>query len=298
MSRMRTRVVTGAAVLGLVLVTAPAALATGDGPRSGQSAAAGSSGERLKAVGLTPDGLRLTSFDTDRPERARDLGAVRGLAGDTRLVGIDHRPANGRLYAVGNAGGVYTVVGAKATKVSQLSVGLVGTAFGVDFNPVVDRLRIVSDTGQNLRHNVDAQGGTLVDGALSYPAVAPATTPTTATGVTAAAYTNNDADAATATTLFDVDTALDQVVIQSPANAGVLAATGKLGVDATGDAGFDVYSSVRKGSTVDLFPYVTLRVGNRYGLYEVSLLTGRVTAEGDFPRDRQVSDLAIVPGQR
>lgn len=298
MSRMRTRVATGAAVLGLVLVTAPAALATGNGQPGSQPTASGSQGDRLRAVGLTPDGLRLVAFDTDRPERARDLGGVRGLAGDTRLVGIDHRPATGELYGVGDEGGVYTLVDATATKVSQLSTALVGTAFGVDFNPVVDRLRIVSNSGQNLRHNVDAQGGTLVDGTLSYPAVAPATTPTTATGVTAAAYTNNDADAATATTLFDVDTALDQVVIQSPANAGVLAATGKLGVDATGDAGFDIHSSVRKGSTVDLYPYVTLRVGNRYGLYEVSLLTGRVTAEGDFPRDRQVSDLAIVPDQR
>jgi hypothetical protein len=53
-----------------------------------------------------------------------------------------------------------------------------------------------------------------------------------APGLTGAAYTNNDAapnGGATATTLFDVDTSLDQVVIQSPPGNGILVATGKLG---------------------------------------------------------------------
>ena len=40
-------------------------------------------------------------------------------------------------------------------------------SFGVDFNPVADRLRIVSNTGQDLRANVDT-GATTVDGALAY----------------------------------------------------------------------------------------------------------------------------------
>lgn len=32
-------------------------------------------------------------------------------------------------------------------------MALEGTLFGVDFNPAVDRLRIISDTGQNLGVN-------------------------------------------------------------------------------------------------------------------------------------------------
>jgi hypothetical protein len=297
MSKKRTRVIAGAAVLGFMVATAPAAIADGDGPRGGQSSEGRHDGDNLKAVGLTPDGKKLVSFDTDRPERARDLGPVKGLAGDTKLVGIDYRPANGTLYGVGDQGGIYTIDGAQAKKVSQLDVALEGKAFGVDFNPVVDRLRIVSDAGQNLRDNVDANGDTVADGRLSNPAVAPATGTVPATGVTGAAYTNNDGDTATATTLFDIDTATDQVKIQSPANAGSLAATGALGVDATGDAGFDIYSKNRKDSSVELFPYVTLKVGDRYGLYEVSLLNGKVSREGDFPKDRQVADIAIPLNQ-
>ena len=117
-----------------------------------------------------------------------------------------------------------------AKLVSRLNQPLQGTAFGVDFNPTVDRLRIVSDTGQNLRVNVD-DGTTNVDGTLNIPGTTPVNP---ALGVTAVAYTNNDADPNTATTLFDIDTTNDNIVIQAPANAGSLSPTGKLGVDAAG----------------------------------------------------------------
>jgi hypothetical protein len=75
-------------------------------------------------------------------------------------------------------------------------------------------------------------GTTAMDGTLTVP---PATTP--AMGVGAAADTNDDLDPSTATTLFDLDAAGDQVVIQSPANAGALAPTGKLLVDTGPGAG-------------------------------------------------------------
>ncbi|ONI50380.1 hypothetical protein STIB_54740 [Streptomyces sp. IB2014 011-1] len=112
--------------------------------------------------------------------------------------------------------------------------------FGVDFNPAANRLRVISNTGQNLRHNIDdgaAPLGTTADGTLTNPTMPPST----AMGVTGAAYTNNDLDAATATTLFDIDTLADRVSLQSPANAGTLAPTGNLGVNAGPDAGFDIY---------------------------------------------------------
>ena len=177
-----------------------------------------------------------------------------------------------KLYAVGDAGGVYTLSSkAKATKVSQLTVALSGSTFGVDFNPAADRLRVVSDTGQNLRHDVNPGGATIADGTLTYP---PATTP--APGISAAAYTNNDLDADTATTLFDIDTAMDQVAIQAPANAGSLSPTGKLGADAGSDAGFDIGGKDNHG-------WATLSVGGKYRLYAVSLLTGEIRPRAASP---------------
>jgi len=249
---------------------------------------------RLSAVGLTVD-QRLVSFRVDDPDRGRNIGRISGLQGDTGLLGIDYRVQDGQLYGVGDAGGVYTIStrNAVATKVSQLTVALSGTSFGVDFNPAADRLRIVSDTGQNLRHNVNTGGTTLSDTMLTTP---PATVATT--GVTAVAYTNNDLDVNTGTALYDIDTVADQVALQAPANNGTLSVIGKLGVDTGAVAGFDIYSLLRNGTAVDAAGFATLTVGGRSTLYSVSLITGRADKLGQFPRGWQVTDLALPLDQR
>lgn len=172
------------------------------------------------------------------------------------MIGIDYRVQNRQLYGVGDAGGIY-VINTRTTaavKVSQLTIPLDGDrAFGVDFNPAADRLRVVSDTGQNLRHDVNPGGMTIADGTLSYTGGEPAL------GISGAGYTNNDLHPASATTLFDIDFVMNQVAVQSPANAGTLAATGKLWVDAACPVGFDIYSTVRKGLTVKNDAYAALR---------------------------------------
>jgi Domain of unknown function (DUF4394) len=255
----------------------------------------------LQVVGLTTDG-RLVRFDADTPGRTRGIGKVKGLTGDRSLVGIDYRVQDSKLYGVGNAGGIYTLGDddARATKVGQLTVALSGGSFGVDFNPAANRLRVVSDTGQNLRHNLDdaaatappLAGMTVPDGTLTVP---PATTPVM--GVAGAAYTNNDLDPDTATTLFDLDTAADQIVVQSPANAGALAATGKLLVDAGPVAGFDIYTRTAFGTTQGNQALAAISVLGRSGLYRVSLLTGRATRVGSFRPSTQVADIAIPLAQ-
>ena len=111
----------------------------------------------------------------------------------------------------------------------------------------------------------------------------------------AAAYTNNDADAATATTLFDI-TLADQVAIQAPPNNGNLNPTGALGVDAGPAAGFDNYSTLRNGTTTEVRGLAVLTVGASSGLYEINLLTGKATPLGSFPVT--VVDLAIPLNQR
>jgi len=255
---------------------------------------------RLVVVGITDD-QRIVAFLAANPRNQLVIGKVSGLAGDASLVGIDYRVQNGKLYGVGNSGGIYTVSTrtARATKVSQLTVALRGTAFGVDFNPAANRLRVISDAGQNLRHNIDdpngapAAGVTAEDGTLTYP---PATA--AASGVTAAAYTNNDLDPNTATTLFDLDSTLDQIAIQSPANAGSLAPTGKLGVDAATGAGFDIFSPLDdKGTSTGTIGLATIQVGGQYGLYRIGTLTGKASLIGAFPDRRQVVDIAIPINQ-
>lgn len=245
----------------------------------------------LSVIGLTDDG-RLVSFRARSPHRTKDIGYVSGLTGaDTGLVGIDFRVQDGQLYGVGNGGGVYRINprSAAATFVNALTVPLAGTAFGVDFNPAADRLRIVSDTGQNLAHNVNDGGVTLANATLTY--TAPPAAAVAATGVGAAAYTNNDLNAATATTLVDLDTMLDQVVIQSPPGNGFLVATGKLGVDASARAGFDIYSVLSRGVTVGNLSFAALSVNGKYQFFSIDLTTGHALSLGRLGDD--VVDIAI-----
>lgn len=114
-------------------------------------------------------------------------------------------------------------------------------------------------------------------------------------GVTGAAYTNNDLDAATATTLFDIDTLADRVSLQSPANAGTLAPTGNLGVNAGPDAGFDIYFSPKRGTNQG---FATLNTAGAARLYAVDVLTGAARDLGAFPQRRQVTDLALPLDQQ
>jgi hypothetical protein len=255
------------------------------GPRKGQG---------LAVVGLTSD-QRLITFREHAPQGAKNLSPVSGLIdGDTVLVGIDYRVQDGNLYGVGNAGGVYTIdpQSGVATFVNRLTIALSGTSFGVDFNPAADRLRIISDNGQNLRHNVNAGGVTLLDGALNYTPGNPAA------GVTGAAYTNNDLDATTATTLYNIDSSLDQVVLQSPPNAGSLATIGKLTLDTSPAVGFDIHSSIHDGVTIDNRALASLSSATgAASLYAINLTTGRVTWRGVFRNSDHVIDIAIPLGQ-
>jgi hypothetical protein len=282
------------AAAGVAALTA-ATLAVAPGTSAGATDRARVCGDNhsrgLEAVGLTAD-QRLVCFRPERPRLARDIAAVSGLQTDTKLVGIDYRPATGDLYGLGDQAGIYVVdpATAAASLVARANVALQGTSFGVDFNPAADRLRVVSDTGQNLRINV-ADGVTATDTSLTNP-------PNPATGVTGAMYTNNDADPDTGTTLFDVDSALDQVSIQSPPNNGTLVATGKLGVDTGPDVAADIYSEVRDGSTVSNSAFAALSGASGSSFYRVDLLTGAASRTGDFATRNRVVGVAFPQNQR
>ncbi|MEV6397157.1 DUF4394 domain-containing protein [Streptomyces sp. NPDC051907] len=248
----------------------------------------------LRAFGITGDGTLMATFTTDRPTVLDWVRVVTGLVGDQKLIGIDYRVQDGLMYGVGDKGGIYTIktppttADVVVTKVSQLKISLYGANFDIDFNPAADRLRVISDNGQNLRHNLNDHT-TVEDAILTTP---PATGPTR--GVTAAAYTNNDLNGTTATTLFDIDTRTDQVVIQAPANNGTLSPTGSLTIDAGPNAGLDIFSSLTNGKTTSntAFASLTPYGSSTPSLYSINLLTGEATSVGQFPLN--ITDLAIT----
>ena len=108
-----------------------------------------------QVIGLTTTNA-LISFGAATPQNGSALTTITGLEGtNQRILAIDTRPTNGLIYGVSTDSKLYTLDAATgvATKVGNLSIALNGTAFGFDFNPMSDRIRVVSDAGQNLRGN-------------------------------------------------------------------------------------------------------------------------------------------------
>ncbi|WP_295639838.1 DUF4394 domain-containing protein [uncultured Methylibium sp.] len=241
-------------------------------------------------VALTASG-RIVSFNRATPATLVGAVSVTGLASGETLLGIDIRPADGLLYALGSAGNIYTIVpstGAATLRVALRAAAgddnpyaaLVGDSFAVDFNPAADRLRVIGNLGQNLRINV-ATGDTITDGLIAPAAGGTAT-------VSAGAYTNSFAGTTT-TQLFDLDVVAGTLHLQDPPNNGTLAAGLPLGVTATAANGFDIDARNNTG-------YAALTVGGTTSLYTVNLTTGAATAVagGAIAGGEAIRGLALV----
>ncbi|HEX2517614.1 MAG TPA: DUF4394 domain-containing protein [Chloroflexota bacterium] len=240
------------------------------------------------AFGLTT-GNALVRFDTANPGMILGRASVRGLQAGESLVGIDFRPANNALYGVGSTGRLYTVDPASGVA-QQVGPGplpgpVQGTAFGVDVNPVPDRLRVVSTQGQNLRINMDTLE-TLTDGGLAYAAGDrnAGQRPT----VVGAAYTNNMAGATT-TMLYVVDAGRDVLALQNPPNDGVLNTVGALGVDASEMVGFDVAPG-----TGAAFAALSAPGAGVSTLYSVDLASGAARRVGLIGGGQTLRGMALV----
>ncbi|MDQ1829206.1 DUF4394 domain-containing protein [Massilia scottii] len=149
---------------------------------------------------------------------------------------------------------------ADAGDTSAPFTALRGADFAVDFNPAADRLRVVSDTGQNLRINVDT-GATTTDGSINRAGANPV--------ATAGAYTNSFAGTS-ATMLFVADTGSDNLALQNPPNDGTLSNIGAFGVDVLGDASMDIAG----GANGLVLAALRSTASGPSTLYRVDLATG------------------------
>ena len=164
-------------------------------------------------VGVTDRGEFLYFSDRDPGQAVR-----RGLQGTGHpLVGLDVRPADGRLYGVNTQGAISVIdaAAAYATFKAVLNVPLAPAAgYLVDFNPVADRLRVIGAGGQNLRVDVET-GATIVDGPIAHAGGG------AQPRVVAGAYTNSVRGAAT-TQLFVYDGQNGGYALVNPPNDGTL----------------------------------------------------------------------------
>lgn len=228
---------------------------------------------------LTPDN-RIARIRGSAPATIEGTLAVTGLRASELLVGIDFRPATRELYGLGIIDGgatddpaLYVIdptTGA-ATRVGGPAAPIAGgTTWGFDFNPVVDRVRIVNDADANLRFNPSTGVLTDTDTNLN---------PNSAS-IIGAAYDRN-VEGATVTTLYAIDVAGVMLVrIGGPdgnpsPNTGVVTEIGSLMVPIGPDAGFDI-----DGPTNTAWAVLTEFFTGAVGLYTIDLSAGAATLVG------------------
>jgi len=241
---------------------------------------------------LTESGLGqgLVTVDSAAPgSPSGPLYFVHGLGAGETLLAIDYRPLTGQLYGLGSSNAVYTLDAGSgaATRVgSGFTDPLNGGSYGFDFNPVIDRIRIVSDANQNVvAHPVTGNANVAATRPVAF-----------ASGdanfgkdpnVVHHAYNGNVLGAlGTATQLHAIDSNLDILVTQAN-NAGTLGTIGALGVDATNVGGFDIGTN---GQAYAVFADVLAGTSRAYS---IDLTTGAATALGGI--GIVVSGVAVQP---
>ena len=116
------------------------------------------------------NGNRLLVFGTESGSTVSRLVGISGMPILKRMIGIDFRPSDRRLYGVGNDSRVYVIdtLSGAATPVgsgpfSPAIISSFDVHFGMDFDPATDRIRLISnELGGNW--SIDPDDGTAVAG--------------------------------------------------------------------------------------------------------------------------------------
>jgi hypothetical protein len=236
---------------------------------------------------IADGGASLIRFQSNNPGAVTVVGNFSGA--NTFLDAIDFRPLNGQLYGyldstnslytVNLATAALTLVGASAAATNTFQLGM-------DFNPTIDRLRIVTDSDQNIVLN-PANAGSTVATNLDFAVgdLNDGEDP----NVIDVAYTGNIAGSGLPSQQYGIDYGLD-ILVTVANNAGTLNTIGSLGVDTSEFVGFDIFTAGTMNTA-----YALLTVGGTPGLYNINLGTGAATSIGTVGATG-VYSLAVVPG--
>jgi len=273
-------------------------------------------------VGLAADGLSLRRFAAATPGTVV-AQAVSGVAAGETLVDVAWRPATGQLLGLGvNAAadtgtlyvldpqtGAATAIGAPGSiaYTNGAAVDLPASGWGMDVNPNVDRVRLVTATGLNARVNpatglpIDSNAGA----SGTNPDASANGLPPGATGVSAASYTNAFTQApGGTTTLYVLEPFSNQLGIQNPPNngtfgSGLPASAGGVPLDFATVAALDIPSDVAVATSnapATGTALAALHVGTADGVYALDLATGAATLLGAAPAP--LASIAVGDAQR
>jgi hypothetical protein len=259
-----------------------------------------------ETIDAVTHGNQLVRFNAGQPQKLLSARPLTGLLPGDTLLGIDYRVAKGQLYGLGASGQLYRIdtrtAAASAIGTPNALPKNGATEWGVDFNPTVDRIRVVNDAGFNLRLRPDT--GAIVDGDPNQPGVqfdarlaydSADVNAGKPAGLVAAGYTYNK-DNDKITTNYALDGRLGTLVHQgskegvqpvvSP-NTGRLYTVGSLGIGAFARATLDI-------SDLSNTAYSAVTAGGKSTWYRVDLATGKATRIGTVAGDALVG-AAIEP---
>lgn len=261
-------------------------------PRSALAAAAllaCASAQAVTLVGLNSQG-QLARIDTASIGTATNVDISGLMAGD-RLVGIDTRPKDGKIYGVSTMNQLYTVneMTGAASWVAALSAPVIQSnlGYGIDFNPVADfgtgaSLRLVSSAGDNFA--INAATGVVGNAANKIAA-----------GFTGVAYTNTmlmPAAAPASTALYYIDSSTDTLAMAPGAfNTPTITTVGSLGVDVLRANGFEVLGNGQAFAALNVDAGTSLATG----LYSINLGTGAATLIGTYNGTLSGLTVSAVP---
>ena len=268
---------------------------------------------------------------------------ISGITAGQVLVGIDARPSTGVLYALGlnastNSAQVYTLAvtaASTATTIGAATATPVGAAItldvsdpnrsntrglvpniGFDFNPRVDRIRVVAPNGANYRLNPNNGQLVIKDGNLAYSGTLAVPAPASSPYVGTAAYTNSQLGVS-GTTLYDIDVTNTNAVLstQVPPNNGQLNTVANVAFTIPGQGTFPI-TSPTIGLGLDTYytgsansAYLvearyqdnTNPVADRFtsNLYSFDLTTGNATRLGNIAGGVPIyfADIAVAIAQ-
>jgi hypothetical protein len=237
--------------------------------------AAGTAAAAPIGYALGNNGQTLVSFD------AANMGGVTGIdIQGVTIDAIDFRPATGELYGYSNTTNAFYIIDpatGAATQVSTLPAGTQTRVLGIDWNPTIDKLRLVTEGNRNIVFD-PATGTTSQVTDLFYTAGDANAGQDPA--IVGNAYTNNF-DGSTSTLQYVLDFEADALATLAN-NTGELTTIADLTLDGdnfdfNSNVGIDVFS-MDGGNTI----YALLQTFSGIGLYTVNAASGELTLLGSY----------------
>lgn len=246
--------------------------------------------------GLVQGSNTLVRFSSATPGSIETL-TVNGIVTGETLRGIDFRPATGQLYGMatdvtGAQVRLYVIIPATGLATGFAPVVTVptpGTQWGMSFNPVPDRIRLVNSNGENIRINPNNAVLAGNDTDLTSPVAPPPI-------VDAVAY-DRQFPGATQTTLFAINRATNSLAVQGGLNGAVPPGPNGGSITDVGSLGIvlNAGSATALEVTSNGILFAALRTAGTNGLYTINRSTGAATLVGLIGNGAQeIGSLAVV----